>query len=123
MYGVPDTCAISDINAARANIWSTLTGSIARTQSQHLSKAVALITIRAMMWSRTLNFLPCNSMGIHCVLAVKDSFWAGCDVVAWIRSSHESDPRNCYLISTVIRVSHEIIRRSVGTGVVQKDSH
>ena len=75
MYGVPDTCAISDINAARANIRTTLTELIARTQRQHLSKAVAPITIRAIMWSRTLNFLRCNNMEIHCVRAAQDSFW------------------------------------------------
>ena len=62
MYGVPDTCAISDINAARANIWTTLTGSNAHTESRRLSKAVAHITFRAMMWSITLNVGLRNTM-------------------------------------------------------------
>jgi hypothetical protein len=108
MYGVPDTCAISDINAARANIGSTLTGSIALTQSQRLSKAVARITICPMMWSRTLYIFLRNSTRNLRVYPAHKGYLGVSTFVCRILFIGASNLWNRYLNSTQMRVSREV---------------
>jgi hypothetical protein len=50
MYGVPDTCEISDSNAARPNMEITLTTSVALIQSQW--QASLLITFSLLTWMK-----------------------------------------------------------------------